>query len=184
MESALKKTELERQEEIPVVGDSAGIQERYMQDGDEHLKPHLYTVNYTAAEQGLAQYSRTSASPKRQFGCAHLILERLMTRTWPDCASWLPDLGMKLQKREPKSQKARIATHLRHGAAAPSYSGLPASTQIAQLWGLGVLWGFLRSGDKASMPKALISEEIHVSYIVSRSGRGLVLGGHMDKSVG
>lgn len=105
MESALKKIELERQGEIPVVGDSAGIQERCMQDGDENLKPHLCTVNYTVAEQGLAQYSRTSASPKRQFGCAHLVLERLITRTWPGCASWLPDLGMKFPaKREPKSQ--------------------------------------------------------------------------------
>lgn len=141
------------------MGDSAGIQERCMQDGDENLKPHLCTVNYTVAEQGLAQYSRTSASPKRQFGCAHLVLERLITRTWPGCASWLPDLGMKFPaKKGAKKPGLRLISIMEqlHPLIRVYLPTTPCPTQIAQLWGSGVLWGFLRSGDKGSVPKTSI----------------------------
>lgn len=174
------------------MGDSAGIQERCMQDGDENLKPHLCTVNYTVAEQGLAQYSRTSASPKRQFGCAHLVLERLITRTWPGCASWLPDLGMKFPAKK-GSQKARIAAHLHHGAAAPSYSGLPAHHSVPHsdctVVGVGGAVGFFGgAGIKDQCPKLQFNGRFMAKsaalHIFSRSGRGLVLGGHVVKSVG
>lgn len=60
----------------------------------ENSNPSSIPVGLTVTERGLAQHSRTSANPKKQLGCVHLVLETLIIWTWHDSNSCLLGLGM------------------------------------------------------------------------------------------
>lgn len=97
MESALKRCLSQKDRNKSQPQGSAGIQERYLQDVDGKLKPHLYTGrSYCGRTWACSAQQDTCQSQKAVGMCPPGFGEILIIWTWHDSASWLPGLDMKL----------------------------------------------------------------------------------------
>lgn len=81
----------------------------------ENSKPASILVDLTLAEHGLGQHESTRASPKRQLGLGHMVLETLIICTRHSSASWLP--GLRTNFLEKGKLKGQDVAHLCYGAA-------------------------------------------------------------------